>query len=76
MPRITPIRWRDFENFLISVGCGFVREHGDHRIYRKPGLLRPLVIPKKNDIGVDIIKNNLRVLQIEHDQYLKAMGRL
>lgn len=73
MPRITPIHWRDFEKFLFACGCQFIRERGDHRVYQKPGLRRPIVIPKKTDIGVDIIKNNLRTLQIEHGKYLEML---
>jgi predicted RNA binding protein YcfA (HicA-like mRNA interferase family) len=76
MSRITPIHWRDFERFLFASGCKFIRERGDHRVYAKNGLKRPIVLPKKADIGVDIIKNNLRTLQIEHDKYLETLFSL
>lgn len=76
MPRIAPIHWKTLEAFLFFCGCVFVREHGDHRIYRKPGLSRPLVIPKKADIGVDIIKNNLRTLGVSREEYVERISRM
>jgi len=60
MPRITPIPWKKFEKFLLYIGCYFVREEGDHRIYYRNGLLRP-IIPLDTQLPVFIIKNNLRI---------------
>jgi len=45
MPRITPISWKKFEKFLFFIGCKLVREKGDHRIYARDGLSRPIVLP-------------------------------
>ena len=41
-------------------GFRCVRQEGDHLIYTKPGVLRPVVIPKSLGVPVFIIKNNLR----------------
>jgi len=76
MPRIAPIDWRRFEKFLFFLGCILVREHGDHRIYQKPGLKRPIVIPKKADIRIDIIKSNLRTLGIDTKKYLEIIDQI
>lgn len=76
MPRITPISWQKFEKFLLYVGCEFVREKGDHRLYDREGLLRPIVIPRLKELPVFIIQNNLRNLKVSHDQYLEIMERL
>lgn len=64
MPRITPIPWKKFEKFLLFVGCGFEREKGDHRIYSRADLKRPVVLPRDSELPVFIIRNNLRVLNI------------
>lgn len=76
MPRLTPISWRKFEKFLFFVGCNFRREEGDHRIYWRANLKRPVVIPKDNELPVFIIRNNLRVLGISHEEYLEILKRL
>ncbi|HCU24250.1 MAG TPA: hypothetical protein DF383_04455, partial [Deltaproteobacteria bacterium] len=47
-----------FESFLEKIGCEYVRTEGDHNIWRKPGLKRPLVVRKKKDLPIFEIKNN------------------
>ena len=69
MPRLTPIHWKKFEAFLFLIGCQLIREKGDHRIYQKDGLSRPLVVPRDTQLPVFIIRNNLRVLGITPDEY-------
>lgn len=76
MPRITPISWKKFEKFLFFVGCEFLSEKGDHRIYSRIGLARPVVIPRERQLPVFVIMNNLRVLQISHQEYLDILERI
>jgi predicted RNA binding protein YcfA (HicA-like mRNA interferase family) len=76
MPRIVSISWKKFEKFLFFVGCDFVREKGDHRIYNRPGLLRPIIVPRKNTLPVFIILNNLRVLGISTEEYVGILERI
>lgn len=76
MAGIVPIHWRDFEKFLIFVGCSLIRERGDHRIYGRPGLKRPIVIPKDVGIPVFVIRNNLRLLGIPPSDYLDILKGL
>lgn len=75
-PRITPISWKRFERFLLKAGCKFTRQEGDHRIYTKPGLSRPIVIPMEKDLPVFIIKNNLDILGVSREEYLKLLATL
>lgn len=76
MPRIVSISWKKFEKFLFFVGCDFMREKGDHRIYNRPGLLRPIIVPRKNNLPVFIILNNLRVLGISPAEYVEILERI
>jgi predicted RNA binding protein YcfA (HicA-like mRNA interferase family) len=76
MPRITPISWQKFEKFLLFVGCSFKRQKGDHRIYDRSGLKRPIIVPEKKEIPVFIIRNNLRGLGISQNQYLEIMEKI
>ena len=39
----------------------------------KPGVVRPLVIPKYDRVDVDIIKSNLRTAQISREEYFKLL---
>ena len=50
-----------------------VREEGDHMIYTKAGVLRPIVIPKYRSIPVFIIKNNLRSASMGREMYFELL---
>lgn len=76
MAHLTPIHWNKFEKFLLFVGCRFEREKGDHRIYWRDGLERPVVIPREKDLPVFVIRNNLRILDINPDEYLEILKRI
>lgn len=75
MTRIRSIHWKEFERFLFEIGCEFKRERGDHRVYSKKGLSRPVVIPRDTSLPVFIILNNLRVLNISREEYLAIIEK-
>ncbi|MGB6666853.1 MAG: type II toxin-antitoxin system HicA family toxin, partial [Candidatus Acidiferrum sp.] len=60
MSRIVPIPYRKLVRVLEMEGFAFVRERGDHMIYSKTGILRPIVVPRYDALPVFIIKNVLR----------------
>ena len=76
MPRITPVPYRKLVRVLEMEGFVLVRERGDHMIFSKPGVLRPLVVPRYDDLPVFIIKNVLRTAQISRERYLQLLGQL
>ena len=76
MSGLTPIDWKRFEKFLAFVGCKLVREKGDHRIWARTGLLRPVVFSKKSDISIFVIRNNIRVLGVSVAEYLEILGKV
>ena len=75
MPHLAPIHWKKFEKFLLYAGCVLVREHGDHRVYSRAGLSRPIVIPRVQAIPIFIIRNNLRILDISIETYLEILEK-
>jgi predicted RNA binding protein YcfA (HicA-like mRNA interferase family) len=76
MPRIGSTHWKEFEKFVIFVGCKFQREKGDHRIYTKNGLKRPVVFSRDTAMPEFVILNNLRVLGISREKYLEIIKKL
>lgn len=76
MPRLNPVSWKKFEKFLLFAGCVFIREHGDHRIYIRADLKRPVVIVKEKSLPVFIIRNNLRILGISTKEYLEILKNI
>ena len=75
MPKVGAVHWKKFEKFLLQVGCELKREEGDHRIYWKKGLKRPVVIPRDTSLPPFIVLNNLRVLGITREEYLKLLKK-
>jgi predicted RNA binding protein YcfA (HicA-like mRNA interferase family) len=57
-------------------GFTFSRQRGDHLIYTKPGVARPLVIPTYHEVPVFIIKNLLRSLGMSREKFLEALHNL
>lgn len=76
MSRLVPVHWKKFEKFVLYVGCHFERQSGDHLIYWRSDLKRPVVFPKDREIPVFIIRNNLRTLGISFEEYLEIIKRL
>ncbi len=76
MAGLAPIHWKKFEKFVLFVGCTFEREKGDHRIYGRKDLKKPVVFPRDAELPVFIIRNNLRVLKIDASEYLEILKQL
>jgi predicted RNA binding protein YcfA (HicA-like mRNA interferase family) len=76
MPALTPAKWKEFERFLLFIGCVFKRQSGGHRVYTRAGLKRPLVIPAHGAIPVFVIRNNLRLLGIMPEQYFEILKKM
>jgi predicted RNA binding protein YcfA (HicA-like mRNA interferase family) len=76
MADIHDVSWRQFEKFLYTIGCHLKRTKGDHRIYSKPGLGRPIVIPAVRTLPVFIILNNLRILNISKEKFLEIIENM
>lgn len=75
MPALTPTSWKEFEKFLLFVGCTFKRQSGGHRVYNREGLKRPIVVPAHGTIPVFVIRNNLRLLGITPEGYFEILKR-
>ena len=54
-------------------GFSCVRIEGDHYVYTKDGVARPIVIPDWREVPVFIIKNNLRSANISREEYFTLL---
>ena len=73
MPRLTPVHYRKLARVFEKVGFVLDRREGDHLIFVKSGILRPVVIPMYSTVPVFIIQNNLKTAGIGRDDYLKIL---
>ena len=76
MVNLKTISRKRFEKFLISKGCCLVRKKGDHLVYSRPGLSRPIIIQADTTIPIFIIKSNLRTLNISSHEFLKQIQKI
>jgi predicted RNA binding protein YcfA (HicA-like mRNA interferase family) len=53
---------------FIKAGFRLARQEGSHRSYVKPGVARPVVIPTYEEVGVAIIRNNVKTAGLSRDQ--------
>jgi len=76
MPALKPTSYKLLVKAFEHEGFSFDRQRGDHLIYTKPGVSRPLVIPMYEAVPVFIIKNLLRTAGISRERYLELIENL
>jgi predicted RNA binding protein YcfA (HicA-like mRNA interferase family) len=76
MPKISPIPARKLMQVFERAGFSCVRIEGDHYVYTKDGVARPIVIPDWREIPVFIIKNNLRSASISREEYFTLLAEV
>jgi len=73
---IRPVSYKVLIAIFERDGFTFLRQHGDHLIYTKPGVKRPLVIPIYSEVPVFIIKNLLRTAGMSRERYFELFQNL
>jgi len=76
MPKKQNITNKQFQKFLLFVGCSLKRSKGDHFVYTRSDLIRPIVIPNDNPLPQFIIRNNLKLLGISWDEFFSIIDNI
>ncbi len=76
MSKITPISYKKLCRVFELDGFRLYRQKGDHLIYVKEGISRPLVIPKHGFLPVFIIRDNLKDAKISHQRYFELLEQV
>ena len=74
--KLKPTDWQTLEAIFIKFGFVFEREKGSHRLYTKAGIVRPVVIPKYDELGPDIIRSNMRTAGMSRKKYMKLLKEI
>jgi predicted RNA binding protein YcfA (HicA-like mRNA interferase family) len=74
MPKLGPVSYRQLVRVFEADGFRCIREEGDHMVFTKPGVIRPVVIPKYASVPVFIIKNNLRTSGMSRERYFELLS--
>ena len=73
MPRITPLRWDKIVCVFSKLGYRVAGQKGSHIKLEKPGVARPLIVPRYDEVGVDIIHNLIRTAGIRRKAFLALL---
>ena len=76
MSRLAPTDWRTLVRIFEADGFTRDRTTGSHVVLSKPGIARPVIIPRYALVGLDIIKNNMRTAGMPRERYFKLFGEL
>lgn len=76
MPKIAPTGYKTQKKVFEKAGFKYVRTKGDHLIFEKDGVLRPVVIPAYKEVPVFIIKNNLRTANLTNKEYFQILQKV
>lgn len=76
MSRIFPTDWNMQVKIFMAYGCKYKRKKGSHHVLSCPGAKRAVVIPEYEEVGVDIIKNNMRTVGMTREEYLALVEKI
>jgi predicted RNA binding protein YcfA (HicA-like mRNA interferase family) len=76
MGRITPLPAWKLRRVFELAGFKLVRIEGDHFVYTKPGVRRPIVIPDYPEVPVFVIRKNLQTAGISREDYFHLLKNL
>lgn len=77
MPKLVPTDWRTLVK--IFKADGFIEKPstgGSHVTLEKPGVPRPIVIPRYSELGLDIIQSNMRTAGMDRKKYFKLLAKV
>jgi len=75
MPKISPVSHKHLVKVFEAEGFVCVRIEGDHMVFTKPGVVRPVVIPRYASVPVFIIKNILKTAGISRERYFELLSQ-
>ncbi len=76
MPKIFPTDWKTPLKIFEMHGCIYKRKEGSHHVLTCPGAKRAVVIPEYKEIDVDIIKSNMRTVNMSREEYFELLGKV
>ena len=76
MPKLAPVDWRTLVRVFEADGFVHERTQGSHMILVKPGIARPVVVPRYAQIRPDIILANLRTAKMSRERYFALLQQV
>jgi len=74
VPAIQPVPYQTLVRIFEKDGFTFARQRGDHLIYTKSHVKRPLVIPTYRAVPIFVIRNLLRTAGMSRERYFELLS--
>jgi predicted RNA binding protein YcfA (HicA-like mRNA interferase family) len=69
------VKYKVFIAFLVHIGCSKISQKGSHEKYKKEGLTRPIIVPKKDMVYPTVISSNLKTLGFSYQEFLDIITK-
>ena len=73
MSRLTPLPWAKIVCVFEQLGYRRAGQKGSHIKLEKPGVARPLIVPRYSEVGIEIIACLIRTSGISREAFLKLL---
>jgi predicted RNA binding protein YcfA (HicA-like mRNA interferase family) len=73
MPRLIPLSWEKLVCVFEQLGYRRAGQKGSYIKMEKPGVARPLIIPRYDEIGPDITLTLIRTAGISRQAFLSLL---
>ena len=70
------VSWRELRKICQLLGCTESRQKGDHLVMTRPGLARPVVIKMDDNLGEDIVRSNMRTLNVSRKRFEELLSQV
>ena len=74
--KLAPTDWRTLVKIFEADGFTQDRTTGSHVVLSKPGVLRPVITPRYAEIGLDIIRSNMRTAGMSRTRYFSLLKKI
>lgn len=71
--RLTPLSWREVICVFEQLGYRQAGQKGSHIKLEKPGVARPLIVPRYAEIRLDILHGLIRTAGISREAFQKLL---
>ena len=76
MAKLRSVKFSEAVKAFESIGFAVDRQKGSHVSMTKKGVLRPLVIPKHNEIKIGTLMSNIRTAGITREEFEDILRKI
>lgn len=75
MPNLAPTSWHVQVAIFEADGFTLARTKGSHMAFTRDGCLRPIIIPKRDEVSGIVIQSNMRTAEMSQARYFELLKR-